>query len=161
MPLPVINQACMMAISKDSCNIHATVLVTDKYIPPAGLICIPSWSVLKSKLWCSQKSTSYHWKYVHVVQTKFYTCYLLKTWATLVRGLRFNCRQLFILNHRCNTALARILLRYSLQKVQLLVFSDPQIRMISTFRASFHCPSRSQSRKLLKIARFCLPAFRR
>ena len=78
---------------------HTTV--TDKYIPPAGLICIwntPSWSVLK--LWCSQKSTSYHWKYVYVVQTKFYTCYLLKVWALLVRKLLFNYPKLFILNHR-------------------------------------------------------------
>ena len=39
------------------------------------------------ELWYSQKSASYHWKYVYVVPTKFYTCYLLKVWALLVRKL--------------------------------------------------------------------------
>ena len=125
LPLPVIHQVCMMRYPR----IH--VCYSDWQIyPPAGLICIPSWSVLK--LWCSQKVTSYHWKYVHVpvVQAEFYTCYLLKAWATLVRDLRFNYRQLFNLNHRYNKSPAKVLLCYSLQKVQLLVFSDPQIRMI-------------------------------
>ena len=90
-------------------------------------------------------------------ETEFYTCYLLKARATLVRELRFNYRQLFILKHRFNKAPAKVLLRYSWQKVQLLVFSDPQIRMISTFRASCLCPNWSQRQK---IAIFCLPAFR-
>ena len=150
LPLLVIHQVCMTRHPK----MHA--IVTDKFIRPAGLICIPSWSVLK--LWCPQKSTSYHWKYVHVVQTKFYTCYLLKAWAALVRGLRFNYRQLFILNHRYNKTPAKVLLRYSLQKVQLLVFSWSTNSHDFCFQGFVTFPNLPQSRELPD---FCVPAFRR
>jgi hypothetical protein len=68
--LPVIHQACMTRYPR----IHACYSDWQMYF--TCRIDTHPWSVLK--LWCSQKSTSYHWKYVHVVQTKFYTCYLLK-----------------------------------------------------------------------------------
>ena len=66
-------------------SVHATV--TDKYIPQQDWYASlhgPSWNrgVFKS--------TSYYIGSVHVVQTKFYICYLLKIWATSVRGLRFD-----------------------------------------------------------------------
>lgn len=110
------------AISEDSCMLQWLTNISTRRIDMHPFMVRPEIVVFSKKFIISLEVCAWQ----HVVQTKFYTCYLLKAWATLVHGLRFNYRQLIILNHRYNKTRAKILLRYSLQKVRLLVFSDPR-----------------------------------
>ena len=86
----------------------------DWYASPKG------WSVLK--LWWSRKSTLYH----SMICIWFRKVLFLLSVESLGNVGMGTSVQLIILNHRYNKGPAKELLNYSLQKVQLLVFSDPR-----------------------------------
>ena len=136
LPLPLYSLSMYDAISKDSSRLQWLTNIfhpQDWYTSLHG----PSWN-------CSVLKKVHHIIGSMCMWFRHKVLYLLSVegWLTLVWGLRFNYRQL---NHRYNKAPAKVLLRYWLEKVHLLVLSDPQICMISAFRALCHCSNRAEN----------------